>query len=265
MPIDFNARNGLEPVTMWNVQKSHVYIYVLIFLQLSITHFLTMAGSWSTRSHSLRFFSGTLISDAACDQTPLHPLSTGNGALRKSANTDSLTCLQQNRVLGRQSWNEQRQVTQTVNVRMTRWNIKTASKTSGSLLCCCSGLHSFHFLQQIYFTSLTGLTWQDMFCELGWRASVSFYFCPVLQMGFCKFRNRNHLNLLTATVAICCPYTSQSWTILTLHDTVSRLDREARLATNCVTVLFCICVGAVLSFAFEDRAAVTVKTVHLWH
>lgn len=49
-----------------------------------------MAGSWSAWSHILRFFPVTLISDAARDQTPLHPLSTGNRALWKSANTGSL-------------------------------------------------------------------------------------------------------------------------------------------------------------------------------
>lgn len=48
------------------------------------TGLLTMARSWPAWSHSLRLLSSTLISDAAGDQTSLHPLSTGHRALRRS-------------------------------------------------------------------------------------------------------------------------------------------------------------------------------------
>lgn len=46
-----------------------------------------MAGSQPARSHSFRFFSVTLISNPASDQTPLHPLSTGHRALRRAEET----------------------------------------------------------------------------------------------------------------------------------------------------------------------------------
>lgn len=44
-----------------------------------------MTGAELARPHSFRFFSVTLVPDATRDQPPLHPLSAGHRALKKSA------------------------------------------------------------------------------------------------------------------------------------------------------------------------------------
>lgn len=107
----------------WNVEPQHwIEAGVFSFLQFFGSDMLTVAGSWSARSHGFRFFSITLISNPASDQTPLHPLPTGHRALWKSTISNSLTHSKTSS-FWRAELKQEKQVTETtVHVTLTGWD-----------------------------------------------------------------------------------------------------------------------------------------------